>query len=366
MQRLAVFLAALVLLFSVLAAAKEDKSAPVSLEEMLGQMVMVGFHGTMADEPWPLQLREQIESGLVGGVILYGYNIENPDQTGRLVAALRQPGQARALWVALDQEGGRVQRLRASKGFSDYLAASEVAATLSAQEAYDHYYQMACELRAFGFDFNFAPVVDLNLNPDSPAIGALGRSYGDHLETVVEYAGAAIEAHRDCGVRSSLKHFPGHGSAGEDSHLGLTDVTKSFRAVELEPYRKLLKRNQVDSVMIAHVVDRRIDTLPASLSVRHIDRLRSMGFEGVVISDDLQMGAIANYFDFEETVLHAIEAGNDLLIFSNYFDPDPEIPHRVQRIVKEAIAAGRLKPQQIEESYRRIKALKSGDKAIAR
>lgn len=358
MQKLAVLLASFVLLFAVMAAAKSAKAEPPGLEEMIGQMVMVGFHGSAPEDAWPVQLKAQIEAGLVGGVILYGYNIQARDQTRTLVASLHERALTLPLWMALDQEGGRVQRLTAEKGFSDYRAAAEVAATLNPHEAHEYYRQMACELRGFGFNFNFAPVVDLNLNPDSPAIGGLDRSFGAAVEPVVSYAAEVIRAHRICGVKTSLKHFPGHGSAGSDSHKGLTDVTDTFQAVELAPYQELIARDLVDSVMVAHVIDRRVDALPASLSKAHIDRLRGMGFSGVVISDDLQMGAIANYFDLEETVLHAIEAGNDLLIFSNYFDPDPKIPHKVQRIVKEAIAAGRISPQRIEESYRRIVALK--------
>jgi beta-N-acetylhexosaminidase len=357
-QKLAALLASFVLLFAVMAAAKSAKVQPPSLEEMIGQMVMVGFHGTAPEDEWPVQLNTQIEAGLVGGVIFYGYNIIDPDQTRTLIASLHERASAPGLWMALDQEGGQVQRLTATKGFNDYHSAAEVAATLSASEAHEHYRQMACEVRDFGFNFNFAPVVDLHLNPDSPAIGGLDRSFGAAVEPVVSYAAEAIKAHHGCGVLTSLKHFPGHGSAGSDSHKGLTDVTETFQPVELAPYEALIAQGLADSVMIAHVIDRRIDTLPASLSKAHIDRLRGMGFSGVVISDDLQMGAIANYFDFEETVLHAIEAGNDLLIFSNYFDPDPEIPHKVQRIVKEAIAAGRISRERIEESYRRVVALK--------
>ncbi|MGE4296211.1 MAG: glycoside hydrolase family 3 protein [Campylobacterales bacterium] len=343
-----------------LAAALTLWAAPrPSLEKMIGQMVMVGFHGTRAGEAWPKQLRAQIKAGQVGGVVLYAYNVKDPMQLSDLTRLLHYSAVGLPLWMAVDQEGGQIQRLTAKKGFSDYPAAKDLAAKNQKTAAAAHYRNLACELRGYGFNFNFGPVVDLEINASSPAIGKLKRSYGPDAKTVTDFAEIFIKAHQGCGIATSLKHFPGHGSANGDTHEGLVDVTDTFSEAELEPFKTLIGKKLADSVMVAHVIDRAIDDRPAALSKKQIDRIREMGFDGVVISDDLQMGAIREHYDFNETVLMAVEAGNDLLLFSNYFTPDPEIPVKVQAVLKAAVESGRIDRARIEASYRRIAALKN-------
>ena len=355
MTRLALILCGAILAAALTAAAKTGPS----IEAMIGQMVMVGFHGERAGEKWPRQLRAQIKAGQVGGVVLYAYNIKDPVQLSDLTRLLHFSADKHILWVAADQEGGKIQRLTAAKGFSDYPSAKRLAAQKNRTNAFAHYRNLACELRGYGINFNFGPVVDLELNASSPAIGQLERSYGPDPKTVAGFAENFIRAHRTCGIMTSLKHFPGHGSASGDTHKGLVDVTATANPIELEPFKTLIDKKLADSVMMAHVIDRRIDEAPATFSKKQIDRLREMGFDGVVISDDLQMGAIADYYDFNETVLRAVEAGNDVLLFSNYFAPDPEIPAKVQAVLKSGIESGRIDRGLIEAAYRRIVALKN-------
>jgi beta-N-acetylhexosaminidase len=170
-----------------------------------------------------------------------------------------------------------------------------------------------------------------------------------------------MKAVRDNGMLSCLKHFPGHGSAANDSHLGLTDVTKTWVSSELEPYRMLIKKNNIHSVMSSHIYNATIDSLyPASLSPNFIEKKlrKELNYNGVVISDDLQMGAISNYYSLEEIVIQSINAGNDILIFSQYFNPDIKLPEKVVQIIKDAVKSGKISEQRINESFERIIKLK--------
>ncbi|MFP4486619.1 MAG: glycoside hydrolase family 3 N-terminal domain-containing protein [Campylobacterales bacterium] len=326
------------------------------IESKIGQMVMVGFHGVSQDDEWTQKIAQQLKDEKIVGVVFYGYNIEGTEQFKELVEYLRDYDN-KALY-ALDEEGGKVQRLVSSKGFENFPSAEYVADNLSIDEAYSLYTKIALELKKYGINYNFAPVVDLNVNPSSPAIGALHRSYSEDVEKVVEFSAEFIKAHKSKGVLTSLKHFPGHGSAMGDTHKGITDVTGLWSEIELEPFKRLIDKNLAESIMSAHIIDRRVDELPASLSKKWLDKLRvDMGYDGVIISDDLQMGAIAKEFSLEETVIKAINAGNDILLFSNYFNPDPDLPEKVTKIIKKALTEGRISKAQIEKSLKRIEGM---------
>lgn len=323
----------------------------------LGQMLLVGFHGSEPSDAWTKKIAVQLQDGTIGGVIFYGYNIESPEQFKRLVQFLAI-NSTNALF-ALDEEGGKVQRLAKEKGFGDYPSPATVSKKYSPKEAYDIYKTMAKELKEYGINYNLAPVVDININLDSPIIGGLGRSFGKNSLRVTRYAKEFIKAHDSEGVLTSLKHFPGHGSAKGDTHKGLTDVSEVWQEEELEPFANLIDAGLARSIMSAHVINRNIDSLPASLSQAHIGILRGhLGYDGVVISDDLQMGAIAKEHTLKETVIKAINAGNDMLIFSNYFDPSEETPQIVLSIIKEALASGEIERDRIKEAIARIEKMK--------
>jgi beta-N-acetylhexosaminidase len=222
---------------------------------------------------------------------------------------------------------------------------------------------MAKTLSDLGINLNLAPVVDLNLQPSSPAIGARQRSFSADPVVVTENARLFIQAHRQNGILTVLKHFPGHGSALGDTHLGFTEVTQTWQSQELQPYRALIKGGLAEAVMTAHIFHRALDaTAPATLSSKVINRLlrQDFGFHGVVISDDLQMGAIrqtsynGHKLDWQETIRLAITAGCDMLLLANNTEYDEAIVGKSVQAVKNLLAEGKITEARIDESYQRI------------
>ncbi|MFN3334808.1 MAG: beta-N-acetylhexosaminidase, partial [Caldilinea sp.] len=340
----------------------------IDLRRKLAQMVLVGFRGLSLDEDNPIVI--DIHNRNIGGVVLFSYdvalqqwnrNIESPAQVAALNASLQDLA-ATPLIIAVDQEGGRVARLNERFGFPPTLSAQELGERNDPAFTYEAAAQMARTLKAVGVNHTFAPVVDLNTNPDNPIIGAIGRSFSADPSVVIEQAAAFIRAHRDHGVTTTLKHFPGHGSSRDDSHLGFVDVTDVWQPVELEPYRQLIARNLVDAVMTAHVFNAQLDPdSVATLSQPIITGIlrEELGFDGVVFSDDMQMGAIADNYGFEDAVVRTVEAGVDVIAIANNLTFDPEIATRIIELLAAAVADGRLSEARIDASCRRIMALKA-------
>ncbi len=338
------------------------------LARKVGELIMVGFRGTGPASS--AQILDQVRAGQVGGVVLFDVdvltagprNVESPEQLRGLVAAL-QAAAPSPLLVGIDQEGGRVSRLTEQKGFPPRaLSAQQLGDRSSVEQTRAQARQTARTLADAGINLNFAPVVDLNRNPSSPAIGALGRSYSADPAVVAAHAGAVVEEHRGARVLTALKHFPGHGSAGADSHLGLVDVSDTWAPVELDPYRALVREGKADMVMTAHVFNRHLDARwPATLSPPTLERLRDeIGFRGPVISDDLQMGAISDEYGLETAVRQALLAGVDILLFANN-NPrayEPDIAPRVVEIVTSLVREGVVTEQRIDESLERVRAIK--------
>jgi beta-N-acetylhexosaminidase len=271
--------------------------------------VIAGFTGT---EITP-DFLAAIEAGWVQGVILFRDNFTGDWRS--LMKNLSALAGRFGLIIAIDQEGGRVQRFTSAQGFTDFPSARDVAAG-SVKAAYDLYRKMARELADVGVDLNFGPVVDLDIDPQCPIIGHYGRSYGADPNQVAAYAEAFVQAHRDEGLLTCLKHFPGHGSSRQDSHLGFTDITDTWSPVELEPYRILIGKNLADMVMVGHLFHHGIDPeAPATLSRAHLRVLReTLGFTGPTVTDDLVMGAIADHYTGDEANRLALDAGCDILI----------------------------------------------------
>ncbi len=336
------------------------------LDQMLGQMLMVGFRGATLSENDPIV--RDVASGRVGGVVLFDYdsalkvadrNVKNPKQLRELTAFL----QARAdipLFIAVDQEGGRVQRLKPKYGFPVFPSAQELgrydAATAEAAGA-----GVGGVLAKMGINLNFAPVADVNVNPDSPAIGRLGRSFSPHPKTVARQCRAFMQGMRWFGVLSCLKHFPGHGSASSDSHLGVTDITESWSPAELVPYELLLAQGEVDMVMTGHLFNGLLDpNHPATLSNPTITGVlrNTLGFQGVVVSDDMQMKAISDAYGLERVLFLAVDAGVDILLFANNLEYDPEIARKAHGLLKNMVLKGRISRERIRRSFDRIMALK--------
>ncbi|MGB8644349.1 MAG: glycoside hydrolase family 3 protein [Anaerolineae bacterium] len=342
--------------------------APLAVK--IGQMILVGFRGLTLTEDNPIvrDLRERH----IGAVVLFDYdvpsnspvrNIQSPAQLKALTAAL-QANATIPLLISVDQEGGQVVRLKEKFGFPPTVSEQYLGAHNDPALTQQNAESMARSLAEAGVNLNLAPVVDLNTNPDNPVIGKLERSFSADPDVVARHALAEIEAHHQYGVLTTLKHFPGHGSSHSDSHRGFVDVTNTWSAVELEPYKRIIAAGECDAIMTAHIFNSKLDPqMPATLSQPIITGIlrNELHYDGVVISDDMQMGAISLYYGLETAVLSAIEAGVDMLSIANnlpfFFDPD--IAGRVIGIITQQVKDGKLDEARIDQSYQRIRRLKA-------
>jgi beta-N-acetylhexosaminidase len=341
----------------------------------IAQMLLVGFRGTAADAPF---YRDVAELG-IGGALLFEYdvpsgsrprNILSKEQLARLTGDLQRAAPVK-LFIAIDQEGGRVNRLRSEYGFPPNLSAKEMAGTLghskgnAAGTTKIQARQTAALLAAMGVNLNFAPCVDLDLNPDNPVIGAYGRSFSADPETVVRHASVWIDAHSRRGVLSCIKHFPGHGSSSGDTHDGWVDVTGLWQEAELVPYRRLLGSRNTKFpllVMTSHVFNAALDPEnPATLSPAILTGIlrNDLGFTGLIVSDDLDMEAIRANYDFAEVLEKAVNAGVDILCLSNNGkDYNPALAQTAIDTIYSLVVEGKIPAERIEESWERIMAVK--------
>jgi beta-N-acetylhexosaminidase len=329
-----------------------------ALARMIGQMIVVGFRGTEAADPAVVAVKEQLERGIIGGVLLLRRNVQSPPQLRTLTDSLRRAGGESIPLIAVDQEGGAVQRLDPASGHRAFPSPAEVASA-SGSEALPLYRALAQELKANGINVNFAPTVDLNINPMNPIIGGLGRSFGSEPAQVAKYSTIFQRAHAEARILTAAKHFPGHGSSTTDSHVAFTDISGSWRARELEPF--VVLADNVDMVMVGHLYHPRFSDgagIPASLSKRAMDVLRNeIGFSGVIVSDDLEMGALDG-FTFEERIVRAVGAGADLLVFANRVSPDSGLGARIHAVIASAVHSGRIPRARIEEAHARVVFMK--------
>ena len=352
---------------SVDSSSSNDRVSEEQLRQDIGEMLLVGFRGTTINDKSTIV--RDIRDYHIGSVILFEYdaptgtrhrNIESPSQLKKLCSDLQRHAGGNLL-IGVDQEGGNVARLRVKDGFPSTLTA-EASALKGDKAVQDNAVVVASELHDAGINLNFAPCVDVNVNPACPVIGKMGRCFSNDAQLVAHYARIWINTQNQFCVLSCLKHFPGHGSASGDTHAGLVDVSSTWKEYELDPYSQLIKDNLVDMVMVAHVINNRIgDNLPASLSPLWVaKKLREeMGFTGVVVTDDLAMGAITKRYGFEEALRMAVVAGCDLLCLSNNgssYDPNM-VPKAVEAILK-LVSDGQLSAQDIHRSAERVRALK--------
>ena len=339
-----------------------------TLDQMIGEMIILGFRGTEIDSS--SKIVKDINDYNIGGIILFDYdvpskssprNIINPKQTKKLIEDIKSLTR-HDLFIAIDAEGGLINRLKAKYGFMQIDSPQKMGED-EPQNTFIKASPLGLELDYLGINLNFAPVVDVNINKDNPVIGKLERSFSDDPQKVYEHAGYFIDAMHEFNVITAIKHFPGHGSSTEDSHLGLVDVTNTYQEeAELFPYKKLIQDNKTDIIMTAHVMNTNIDPdNPATLSSIFLkDILRDkLNYDGLIVSDDMQMGAIVENFGFEEAIIKAINAGCDLLIFSNNSPVyDEDIAQKAVEVIKKAIKDGKIKEETIRNSYNRIKQLK--------
>jgi beta-N-acetylhexosaminidase len=219
-------------------------------------------------------------------------------------------------------------------------------------------------LAMMGFNVNFAPVVDLASNPDNPVINGAERAYSADPEKVAAYAEQVIIAHNKNNIGTALKHFPGHGSSMADTHFGMADVTNLWNENELLPYKILIEKGLVNGVMSSHIVHKGLDEegYPGTLSYKIISELlrSKLNYDGVVYTDDMQMQAITKHYGLEEAVYRAINAGVDMMIFSNNIQgSENRTLDTVHSLIRNMITDGRISEERIDESYHRIMDLKS-------
>lgn len=293
------------------------------LGTMIGQLLVTSFLGNDPDDPGVARAVEAIADGRIGGVLFFRHNVGTRADVEAVTAAMRAASPALPPFLAVDQEGGAVARLGPAEGVPALPAARRLAA-MPLAEARALFAETARALADLGFNLNLAPVVDLDLEPRNPVIGRFGRAFSADADAVVAYATAFVEAHRAAGVLTALKHFPGHGSSLDDSHDGTADVTATWGRRELEPFRRLIAAGKADLVMAGHLMLETVDpggdgpAPPATMSrVLLGDVLRNrLCFDGLIVSDDLNMRAIAETWPLEEAIVAALGAGNDVVIAS--------------------------------------------------
>jgi beta-N-acetylhexosaminidase len=349
---------------SVLPSTKEN----VSLDEMIGQMLLVGFRGLEVHEGDTIL--QDVRERHLGGIVLFDYdgitrtyvrNIQSPQQVKKLINDL-QAAASTPLLISIDHEGGTVCRLKEQYGFPPTVSA----ATMGRRNDLDFTYRMAITmaetLAGLGINLNLAPVVDVNINPENPIIGKRERSFHSDPERVTAHALEFINAHHEKGVFCTMKHFPGHGSSTKDSHHGLVDVTDTWSEAELQPYAEIIDRGEADVIMTAHVFNRHIDAqFPATLSRATLTGIlrERLNFDGVIMSDDMLMGAIIQEYDLPTAIQLAIQAGIDILAIANNAYYKEGVTSRVIQLVKQMIIENKISENRIRESYRRIQKLKS-------
>jgi len=331
--------------------------ATPSLETMIGQILMVGFHGDKASQIEPIL--EAISNEKIGGVLLLGRNISSPEQLQELTKSLQEASKT-PLLIAVDQEGGKVARLNASNGFEDFPSALSVGSEMDLVAAKSLYSRLAHTLKGHGINYNLAPVVDIQ-NSLAPIIGAKERAFSSYPISVSLYARAFVDAHTEAGVATSLKHFPGHGSARADSHTDITDVSLSWEFDELRPYFDMIQTKKAKSIMVAHVYLKRFDLeYPATLSKAIVNGVlrKEMGYDGMVISDDLMMKGVSKEFNLAQRLSLAINAGIDMLIISEPKLNGASTIEQVNHLLLKAVERGEIKEESIKNAYERIMALK--------
>ncbi len=335
-----------------------------SLDIKIGQMIMIGMKGTSVTSN--SSIYKYVAQGKVGGVLLYEYNVHKSQAKSKMIALTeRLQGAAQIpLLISIDQEGGKVNRLKTRYGFPAMPSAYDVAQRGDISYARTIATRIASTCGSIGINVNYAPVMDLH-NPSCPVLGKIERCFSSNPNTVAKYGEVYVDAHRENNVLTVLKHFPGHGNSRSDSHKGIADVSRYWKTNELLPYQKLIEKNKVDAIMTAHIINTQLEPskLPATLSKKIITgTLRNeLGYQGVIITDDMQMGAIAKYYGFKESIKKAILAGVDILMFSNNIPGANQYSaSNVHSTIKKMVLSGSIPMKRINESYERVLKLKEG------
>lgn len=341
----------------------------MTLEEKVGQLLMVHFNGEIANE----EAKTLIQKVHVGGFIYYNWanGLSSPEQVLRLSSDLQKLSDQNRisipLFIAVDQEGGLVARL--TKGFTIFPGNKALAMANNCELAEQSAFVMGQELNAVGVNFNLSPVVDVNCNARNPVIGI--RSFGSSTDIVIPLAENAIYGYHRAGIITSLKHFPGHGDVEVDSHQDLPVIKKSkqqLQNIELLPFKKL--SSIADTIMTAHLMVPSIDPINcATLSKNVLDILRNeIGFEGVIISDSLVMeGLLKNCSSIDDAAIRALNAGCDILLLGGrqlvgaHANLELTVVDvaRIHQVLVDAVKNGLVSEKRLDEAVQRILNLKN-------
>lgn len=322
-----------------------------SQKKTLGQLMLIGISGPSLKS----EEKKFILENNIGGVTLFDRNIIEPKQVFELTKELhnlkKESGEGAPLFIGVDMEGGRVQRLK--NGFTKWPSMAKVGKNADSTETFNLALRMGTEIRAAGFNLNYAPCVDVLSRPENKAIG--DRSFGSDPELVGKLGSAALRGFLKAGIVPCIKHFPGHGNTLLDSHeaLPIEDSTlENLEQRELIPFRRAVKA-RVDMVMTSHILFKNIDPdFPATLSTLFLKKIlrEELRFRGLIITDDLGMKALGHHFSADEIPLRALQAGVDLLLYCN----EPNSPPRALEVLEEALANGKLSKTQIEAQRDKI------------
>ncbi|MDE6267116.1 MAG: hypothetical protein K2M07_07195 [Muribaculaceae bacterium] len=334
------------------------------------EMLIIGFRGdSLETDPDALHYLKDIRPG---GIILFDIdltsggglgtrNIRSREQVAHLTAEMKKAADY-PLLIAVDQEGGLVQRLKPRYGYESLPSALHLGTEINNPDSTLHYAEvMAGQLREAGVNMNLAPELDIHRS-DCPVIGKLDRAYSSSPDSVALHSGITIRTLADKGIVSVGKHFPGHGSAVSDSHYGLTDVTSTWNEEELIPFKNLIDSGDLKAIMTAHIFNRNIDEeLPATLSKKILTGLlrEKLGFDGVIITDDMYMKGIIDNYSIEQAIIMAINAGADMMIMGNNINTgyESDRPEKIIGIIANAVKDGKIEESRIIEAHNRIHKL---------
>lgn len=334
---------------------KQKPSAQLARD--VGELLMLGFRGHTVQSQSVQILAGHLAAGRVSGVCFVLGNVGSREEVLELTRLFALNARTPPL-IAIDHEGGSVQRLTTRQGFTVLPSAEAVVRGLPMDRARALYAQAGAQLAAAGFTVNLAPVVDLN-DPDNPEIGGRGRAFSADPAIVASYAEAFIDGFTSAGIRCVLKHFPGAGSARKDSHAGAASISAGWTPTDLLPFRRIIASGRARAIMNGHFLLRQIESapIPTSLSPAVVTGLLrdKLGYTGVAMTDDLDMKAVTDLMPRHEAVVRALAAGNDLLTIFNQDNFDPELPQNVVAWVADAIAAGVLSEKAIALSAARVR-----------
>lgn len=333
-----------------------------SLDIKIGQMILVGVRAAELDSA----VLAEIKTGKIGSIIYFEENI--PKSTSAFAALKKlswtyQKAARIPLLIGIDQEGGKVNRLKEKYGFTRSITAEAIGKSKSLDSVRFYSEATAATLAGLGININFAPCVDVAVNPNNPVIVKAGRSFSANEDSVILFAKEVVKEHRKFGIATALKHFPGHGSSLNDTHFDLTDVTNTWKQRELKPFQSLIDSGYADAVMSSHIVNQKLDrsSLPGTLSKSIIDSLlrKKLHYQGVVFSDAMGMKAIASNYGLEDAMKKAINAGVDILCFAhNLPEAKEKTGEMIHGLLKKFVMSGEIPKSRIDESYHRVMKLK--------